>query len=998
MKPATVKSVTLYWPLAVIILIYLVVAAAHSVVVPLTTGNDEWAHFLYTRFIAEHGRLPATTAERKEAGYKSDAPPLYHLLTAAVTAGVKPTRLLRPLTDDVPRRYLTDNIIDSYALVHTAVESPPYRGEVLLWHLGRGVSIFFGIGLIVLTYLTGLEILPTRRLALTAAALTAFIPAVIFHSSVLSYESLSAAVSALFLLIAVKAIKQPERWGYWLALGGLAGLSITVKYSAVLLPLELIFIAWLAGRRVGFIALRLLAAGAALLLAVSWWFGFLAFNFNTVDTQGPVVGVLQPLLVGDASDTTSVELAAWLFGEDALPADSRPPLPRNYPQLLQTLSDSFWAAPVAGQFILSPWLGLFFTLTIVAALVGWGKLWPTLSPGHRRWLLLLTFHALLITPLLVMRILFSYDPREAAQGRHLLLPAASAIAILLVWGWRRWSVWLGPGLVGGLLVWSALGQTAWAARVYPPPIPVWPATAQHAATPGGKPVNITLTDTLHLTAFNGKTTAAGRVFEVTLWWQSGAIAAEDYLIELTLTAPDGQLVGHSAAHPVQGRYPTRAWEPGDRVQDTHYLPLLDVSGGDYPLQLQLLTRTGTPVPGATIDLGLVTLPPGRTTENGCQVWQAGREYRRGANPVRPQSTLTVLTDSPPVLHPIGSAAPDETPWVSAGLFHQFVVGPDWEKTYEAAVNGETCARIFVDAPPRNFTAPTLPGTAQLNLDFNNEIRLLGYNLPARRINPGGRLPLTLYWQALDIVGEDYLIFDNLLDAGQQRWGGYDRRPRDGYSTLRWVPGEIITDAFGVPVDPAAPNGIYTVDIGLYRAVDGVAAPLPVAVEGQPQSQTSVRLGPIKVGGPPPDIVTQNPQPQVSLNQPFGDEITLLGFDVQGSRFNVGPETLNLELVFYWHAERIPAADYTVFLHLRNGANENVAQKDSPPASGRYPTGLWDAGEIIVDEITLPVADVPPGEYTPVVGLYNFVDGARLPVPGIPANEVTLSPIQIANSN
>ncbi len=980
-----------HWRLGIIILIYVAVAAAHSVIVPLTTGNDEWAHFLYTRFIAEHGRLPATIAEREEAGYKSDAPPLYHLLTAAVTAGVEPTRLLRPLTDDAPRRYLADNIIDSYALVHTAVETPPYRGEVLLWHLGRGVSILFGVTLILLTYLTALEILPTRRLALTAAALVAFIPAVIFHSSVLSYESLSAALAALFLWVAVKAVKQPERWGYWPALGLVAGLSITVKYSAVLLPLELLFIAWLAGQSlkplVRFIAPRLLAMVAALLLAVSWWFGFLVLNFNTIDTQGPVVGVLQPLLVGDASDTTSVELAAWLFGEDALPADSRPPLPRNYPQLLQTLSDSFWAAPIVGQFILSPWPALIFTLSIVAAGAGWVKLWPTLPPGQRRWLLLLTFHALLITPLLLTRILFSYDPREAAQGRHLLLPAASAIAILLVWGWSRISARLGPGVVAGLLVWSFLGQTGWAAIVYPPPIPVWPAPSGPVIAPA-RPVNITLADTLRLTAFDWQPTAAGRALAVTLWWQSEAIATQDYLIELTLTGPDGQPLGHSVGHPAAGRYPTRAWESGDRVKDTHYLPLVAVSGGDYPLQMRLLTRAGEPVPGAALDLGLVSLPPGEAAGDGCRVWQAGRELR---NPVRPHSTLTVLSDSPPLLRPDDSAAPDETPRVSAGLFHQFIVGPDWAEHYEAVVNGEACAQILVDAPPRNFVAPDLPAAARLNLDFNNELRLLGYDLPARRINPGGRLPLTLYWQALDTMGEDYLIFDNLLDAGQQRWGGYDRRPRDGYSTLRWAPGEVITDAFGVPVDPAAPPGIYTVDVGLYRRVGDTAVPLPVTVEGQPQAQTSVRLGPVKVGGPPPDIVTQNPQPQTEVNLQLGDEITLLGYD----KIIVNRKSKIINLKFYWRAERIPAADYTVFLHLRNDANENVAQKDSPPAAGRYPTSLWDAGEIIVDDLTLPVADVPPGEYTPVVGLYNFVDGLRLSVPGIPANEVALPPVQIS---
>ncbi|MCB0226588.1 MAG: hypothetical protein KDI02_23040, partial [Anaerolineae bacterium] len=63
--------------------------------------------------------------------------------------------------------------------------------------------------------------------------------------------------------------------------------------------------------------------------------------------------------------------------------------------------------------------------------------------------------------------------------------------------------------------------------------------------------------------------------------------------------------------------------------------------------------------------------------------------------------------------------------------------------------------------------------------------------------------------------------------------------------------------------------------------------------------------------------------------------------------------------------------------------------------GQYPTSLWDPGEIINDELTLPLDDLPPGRYTPVVGLYNFTTGDRLPTKN-PANEVTLEAIEIGD--
>jgi hypothetical protein len=54
--------------------------------------------------------------------------------------------------------------------------------------------------------------------------------------------------------------------------------------------------------------------------------------------------------------------------------------------------------------------------------------------------------------------------------------------------------------------------------------------------------------------------------------------------------------------------------------------------------------------------------------------------------------------------------------------------------------------------------------------------------------------------------------------------------------------------------------------------------------------------------------------------------------------------------------------------------------------------LPPADETILDEINVPLADVPPGEYSLVVGLYDSVTGARLPVEGVPAGELRLESV------
>ena len=52
-----------------------------------------------------------------------------------------------------------------------------------------------------------------------------------------------------------------------------------------------------------------------------------------------------------------------------------------------------------------------------------------------------------------------------------------------------------------------------------------------------------------------------------------------------------------------------------------------------------------------------------------------------------------------------------------------------------------------------------------------------------------------------------------------------------------------------------------------------------------------------------------------------------------------------------------------------------------PLEGDYPTSVWAAGEVIVDPraIVLP-ADVPPGRYRLLVGMYDLDTLARLPRP------------------
>jgi hypothetical protein len=103
-----------------------------------------------------------------------------------------------------------------------------------------------------------------------------------------------------------------------------------------------------------------------------------------------------------------------------------------------------------------------------------------------------------------------------------------------------------------------------------------------------------------------------------------------------------------------------------------------------------------------------------------------------------------------------------------------------------------------------------------------------------------------------------------------------------------------------------------------------------------------------------------------------------------------------KLTLFWRTETVPAADYTVFVHLLNKQGDLVAQFDSPPAGGAYPTSLWDPGEIIVDERLL--TNLPPGQFTLQVGLYHPVTGERLPVAGEPNGTVRLAEFEVGEAD
>jgi hypothetical protein len=112
--------------------------------------------------------------------------------------------------------------------------------------------------------------------------------------------------------------------------------------------------------------------------------------------------------------------------------------------------------------------------------------------------------------------------------------------------------------------------------------------------------------------------------------------------------------------------------------------------------------------------------------------------------------------------------------------------------------------------------------------------------------------------------------------------------------------------------------------------------------------------------------------------PFGDHITLTGYTLNDDQFVPGDI---VQVTLFWQTAEPLDRRYKVFIHLVDASGQPIAQRDSEPGGGLNLTTVWQPGEVIRDNHGLLIpADVPPGQYSILLGLYDIADPmARLPI-------------------
>ena len=243
----------------------------------------------------------------------------------------------------------------------------------------------------------------------------------------------------------------------------------------------------------------------------------------------------------------------------------------------------------------------------------------------------------------------------------------------------------------------------------------------------------------------------------------------------------------------------------------------------------------------------------------------------------------------------------------------------------------------------------------------------GVRLSAVQATPvDGALDLTLTWWATRPIPANLMLSLRAVAADGTRLAMRDLQPGYGFlPTSLWPPGELVTDRLRLPFPQGtAPAQAVTLEIVLYDRYSGT------------------EFGTARVPLIGREHVYTEPPMQSRADVDFGGVMRLLGYELVQTEDE-------LRLTLHWRTLSPMTTDYRVFVHLFDPTTERiVAQFDGMPLHGSYPTSWWLPGEVLSDQITLSLADVPAGHYRLATGVYDpgtvtrlaAVDAAGHPLP------------------
>ena len=228
------------------------------------------------------------------------------------------------------------------------------------------------------------------------------------------------------------------------------------------------------------------------------------------------------------------------------------------------------------------------------------------------------------------------------------------------------------------------------------------------------------------------------------------------------------------------------------------------------------------------------------------------------------------------------------------------------------------------------------------------LELLGYGVRQHGEHWEAWARLRLWWRAPGGLDEPLKISARLLDAEGQEVAVVDAEPVAGaYPTTAWRPGEVVADAYEIPLPAGLPPGDYTPLVVVYD-------PQTVVERGR------ALLSPVRLEGTPVRPPRRALEAALAA-APYARfrDLELLAYTPPDPQTSYQPGD-RLPLILLWQSRGLAAGPWRVSF-LAEGLETHLLAEE--PLGGSFDVAQWREGQVVRQQATLMVPpDLPPGTY------------------------------------
>jgi hypothetical protein len=190
----------------------------------------------------------------------------------------------------------------------------------------------------------------------------------------------------------------------------------------------------------------------------------------------------------------------------------------------------------------------------------------------------------------------------------------------------------------------------------------------------------------------------------------------------------------------------------------------------------------------------------------------------------------------------------------------YAIAPQELKAYLGFYDHKTGERLLVSGPDTADAHQVFLGTVHLlprhlslnvpnpmNVNFGDQVELIGYDISSLVIYPHKKITVTFYWRALHSLNTDYHVFAQILEPNTTHvFAGSDKQQL----STGWKPGDIIKDEHTLTVFDNASPGTWQLQVGMYKSTpENQFQRLRIITPDGGQADDAVQLTRVKINPP-----------------------------------------------------------------------------------------------------------------------------------------------------